>query len=374
MDGKAVADGGAGGGGGGSAAASSRGKARARRGRARGAGKPRARAKGLVPIRSFARIKPLGADRAGGGAAAKRIAAFDEFEGTVAVALAAGGRAAAGGPQVFDHLDAVIGPEATQEHAYGVVAAPLVEAFVAGTDVDIIFYGQTGAGKTFSAFGPPHSMARASRAVREGAGDAVAAADVLREEHGFVLRAGFAALAAVEALNASGASTARLHGSMVELWMGGWADQSALDLLNNREPCFVDDKHHLQGAAQVPMACAADVVHLAAAVETRLTRGTRMNDTSSRSHCVTVLTLTVLDRASGDVRQSRLQFFDMMGSERFKGANSAVRRPLRRRCDVHTAAHTARVTASAASTTRRRAPSRPRPAGRASSRTGRCRR
>ena len=42
-----------------------------------------------------------------------------------------------------------------------------------------------------------------------------------------------------------------------------------------------------------------------------------MNDTSSRSHCVTVLTLSVLAGGGGgealQFRQSRLQFFDLMG-------------------------------------------------------------
>ena len=69
------------------------------------------------------------------------------------------------------------------------------------------------------------------------------------------------------------------------------------------------------------MKCAADVVHLAAAVESRLTRRTLMNHNSSRSHCVAVLKLTVLE--GGAVRESRLQFFDLMGSERFVGQNSA---------------------------------------------------
>jgi hypothetical protein len=46
--------------------------------------------------------------------------------------------------------------------------------------------------------------------------------------------------------------------------------------------------------------------------------GTKMNDTSSRSHCVTVFTLSTVDN-EGLLRQSRLQCFDLMGSERFKG-------------------------------------------------------
>ena len=98
-------------------------------------------------------------------------------------------------------------------------------------------------------------------------------------------------------------------------------DQNCRDLLKDYAVCFVDDDYHLQGAEQKELKCAADVVQLAAAVETRLTRGTKMNDTSSRSHCVACLKLTVLE--GGAVRESRLQFFDLMGSERFVGQNSA---------------------------------------------------
>lgn len=46
-----------------------------------------------------------------------------------------------------------------------------------------------------------------------------------------------------------------------------------------------------------------------------------MNDTSSRSHCVTVFTLSVQE--GKNMQQTRLQLFDLMGSERFKGGNAA---------------------------------------------------
>ena len=49
-----------------------------------------------------------------------------------------------------------------------------------------------------------------------------------------------------------------------------------------------------QGAKMVPLRTASEVVGMAAAVETRLCRGTRMNDTSSRSHCVALFTLYML--------------------------------------------------------------------------------
>lgn len=148
---------------------------------------------------------------------------------------------------------------------------------------------------------------------------------ILKDEYGLILRCGFAILAAIAEIHAAAAGSrarAVLHGAMVELSILSVSNQSVSDLLNGMRPCFVDNEHHLQGARQVALETAADVVALAAAVEQRLTRGTKMNDTSSRSHCVTVFTLTMLDDA-GQVRESRLQFFDMMGSERFVGQNAA---------------------------------------------------
>ena len=98
-------------------------------------------------------------------------------------------------------------------------------------------------------------------------------------------------------------------------------DQNCRDLLKDYAVCFVDDDYHLQGAEQKELKCAADVVQLAAAVETRLTRGTKMNDTSSRSHCVACLTLTVLEglgHNAGQVPYGDPAFFEWLFSHRRK--------------------------------------------------------
>eukprot|EP00937_MAST-01D_sp_MAST-1D-sp2_P007221 g7221.t1 len=270
----------------------------------------------LMPISSFVRIKPLDADPGGGTATAKRITAWDAEAGIVE--METGGLK---GVKTFNFTGA-LPPESTQAHVYGIIAAPLVAKFCSGFDVDLISYGQTGAGKTYTMFGPPHSMAEAAAAQeRSGAGTSISGDGILRPEHGFLLRSGLESLAAVEELEGRGCK-AVLHGSMIEMSILSFTDQSCKDLLKGMALCFVDDDHHLQGAEQMELRCAADVVRLAAAVETRLTRGTKMNDTSSRSHCVAVLKLTVLE-PDGGVRESRLQFFDLMGSERFCGQNSA---------------------------------------------------
>ena len=275
---------------------------------------------GFSPIASFVRIKPLAADPGGGTASAKSISAWDEETGTIE--MDTGG----GKVKTFDFPTATLLPESTQAQVYSTVAAPLVAQFCQGFDVDLISYGQTGSGKTYTMFGPPHSMAAAAAALpkdsgtgKPGGGGGGGGA-VLLPEHGVVLRAGLECLAGVAALEARGCKAA-LHGSMVEMAIHSFQDQNCKDLLNGMAVCFVDDAHHLQGAGQMELRCAADVVRLAAAVETRLTRGTKMNDTSSRSHCVAVLKLTV--READAVRVSRLQFFDLMGSERFTGQNAA---------------------------------------------------
>lgn len=72
-------------------------------------------------------------DRTGGISADKQIDGFDAGTSTISC-----------GGQVFDHPEAVIGPDATQLHVYETIAQPLVNKFLEGYDVDMISYGQTG--------------------------------------------------------------------------------------------------------------------------------------------------------------------------------------------------------------------------------------
>ena len=266
-------------------------------------------------IKSYARIKPIAADKNGGIEAATGLGGWDTNAGVVEIR-------GKGGAKVYSHYHAVIPPDATQEFVYDTVCSPLVRQWLDGYDVDLLSYGQTGSGKTYTMFGPPHSMATAAEKLGGGGRGIFSPECVMQEDFGFILRAGFEALAKVNSINSAGGH-AVLHGSMVEMSIMSFTDQTVLDLLNKNKPCFVDKSHHLQGAVHVPLKDAHDLVTMAAAVESRTTRGTRMNDTSSRSHCITVFTLHNMNAEGDQVRESRLQFFDLMGSERFKGANAA---------------------------------------------------
>jgi len=71
------------------------------------------------------------------------------------------------------------------------------------------------------------------------------------------------------------------------------------------------------------------VLRVFAAIASRNTSGTGMNDTSSRSHCFAWLTLLAHNPAAaaaggGSVRRSRFQFVDLAGSERQKEASAAA--------------------------------------------------
>ena len=105
---------------------------------------------------------------------------------------------------------------------------------------------------------------------------------------------------------------------MIEIYF-----DSPVDLLNDDAACSLDEDFHIVGAKEIRIESPEDVVKLAHAVERRTMKGTRMNETSSRSHCITTLKCTQIELDSGKMTISRLMLVDMMGSERMKGENSA---------------------------------------------------
>ena len=289
------------------------------------AAKPATKHSSKLPLmRSVARIKPISVEEKAGIAATERLSGWSPEKGTVTFSFGdKDSSKKTKKDQTFSHFHHVLPPDISQSHTFETVCSPLVRQWLGGHDVDLICYGQTGSGKTYTQFGPPKSMKKALEALGEGGGiGTISPADVVQKCHGLILRTGFAALAAVDAINKRGdSSRAVLHGSMVEMSIMS-SSQHASDLLAAKKQCFVDKHHHLEGAVHLPLTDTRSLVTMAAAVETRLTRGTKMNNSSSRSHCVTVFTLHTRD-TDNKVRISRFNFFDFMGSERFKGPNAA---------------------------------------------------
>jgi len=254
------------------------------------------------------RLKPLDAEPhqgRTGRASERQISSWDPGAGGVTI----GNHGAA--LRSFHYPVATLPPSCTQDQAYRATLPRLVEAFLQGFNVNFLAFGQTGSGKTYTMFGPPGCMGEASARLRHG----TAGVDTYPlPQHGMFLRAAFSIQDTIEA--SEDFDRAALTATMVELH---W-DQ-VVDLLNDKAPCSIGTDHTVRGATMVPLHSHEDVVHLAAAVEKRTTNATLMNDTSSRAHCITSLTLTT--RRDDRVTTRVFQFFDLMGSERAKGQNSA---------------------------------------------------
>lgn len=214
-----------------------------------------------------------------------------------------------------------------------------IEAFLDGYNVNVMAYGQTGSGKTHTIFGPPGTMDRAAAGVY---GHGIATA-----EYGIFPRAVWTIFERVQALNATdGGCNYALTASAIELGIMGNMDMlvksaderiafgalgigemrragaagPALDK-NCTPPCMF-------GRVELLLRESEDVLRIFAAIASRNTSGTGMNDTSSRSHCFAWLTLLAHDPdagaagGSGSVRRSRFQFVDLAGSERQREASA----------------------------------------------------
>ena len=272
------------------------------------------------------RIKPLGA----GGGGGERSAISGPAAG---VSFSANPPHLTVDNREFSYPSHIITPEMDQQALYDAFMPRRVEAFLAGVNVNVMAYGQTGSGKTHTMFGPPGIMGRAA------AGEY---GDSLCPGYGLFPRGLLAVFEACEEQRRAGA-TVVLTGSAVELsvmgnqdmlmrledveemrrmgasggskWSGG---QLGVSLDKNADP------PRLYGMTEMPLDTLQDVRRLYAALATRNTAGTLMNDSSSRSHCFAFLTLRVRDASADAVRTSRFQFVDLAGSERLKEAHGDV--------------------------------------------------
>lgn len=137
------------------------------------------------------------------------------------------------------------------------------------------------------------------------------------------MRTCYAILDKIEELRAGGDWDGCLVGTLVELHYDMISDLLAKN--KHDSCCIYDENYIMHGANYLTLDSKDKILKLAAKLEDRVTRGTKMNDTSSRSHCMA--TLTLVQRRKNETEKSTcvssFTFCDLMGSERFKGDNSA---------------------------------------------------
>ena len=264
------------------------------------------------------RIKPLGA----GGGGVERSAAAASGEG---ISFSTQRAEVTVGDRRFSYPSHVIGDDMGQEVLFNAFMPPRVKAFLDGVNVNVMAYGQTGSGKTHTMFGPPGIMARAAAGEY---GDSCCA------DYGLFPRGLLYIFQAYLDMRSAGGA-AVLTASAVELSIAGNEDmlvrrraaaarKQALRMDGAQLGVAIDrasNPPRLYGMTELPLETAEDLRAVYAALSTRNTASTNMNDTSSRSHCFVFLTLRVRDKASATVRTSRFQFVDLAGSERLQEAH-----------------------------------------------------
>ena len=197
-------------------------------------------------------------------------------------------------------FDRSFGPEESQHAVYDALIAEPMEALFDGYNCTVLAYGQTGSGKTHSMLGTP-------------------------DEPGIIPRFGRELFE-----RASVHEGARVFVSYTQLYNEGFYDllepQSGAELkLRRSETRGV----HVQGLAERRIFSAAELQQLVAKAEQhRVVAATTINASSSRSHTILTLTLSMPhERQRGRQVMSRANLVDLAGSERFKAAGDDLLRP-----------------------------------------------
>ncbi|KAL4095492.1 hypothetical protein PRIC1_008866 [Phytophthora ramorum] len=208
----------------------------------------------------------------------------------------------------FD-FDLVFDSKCSQEDVFLEVSA-LIQSALDGYNVCIFAYGQTGSGKTYTMQG------------REE--DSEAELMDPSPDMGIVGRAISHIFASIENLRSGGWDfSASLE--LVEIY-----NETLRDLL---APATTTDKIDLrldsEGKVVMMNSCIHEVENdqdawnlLREAMSKRSTKSTRMNDRSSRSHCVITFRLNGVNSLTGDQRTGVINLVDLAGSERLSKSGS----------------------------------------------------
>jgi hypothetical protein len=197
--------------------------------------------------------------------------------------------------QEFQYPTKVILPEETQQEMYDCMMPPLVDAWInTCTNIMVLAYGQTCTGKTHTMLGPQDSLK----------------AHDFHPEWGILPRVVHECFSAIDATK--GSKSYLLIASAVEFYAG-----MCCDLLNHHTSIEVDGEGAALGVHGRVMHSMDDFyVFLDDVKQNRVTRATKMNTESSRSHCAMCMSLYQLDHASRMFTMTRFNLFDLAGSER----------------------------------------------------------
>ncbi|OQR81160.1 kinesin-like protein [Achlya hypogyna] len=188
-----------------------------------------------------------------------------------------------------------------QDAAYAASGmAQLVESVVDGYSSTIFAYGQTGAGKSHTIFGPERNLGPAT--------------NLHGSQEGFLPRSVAVLMEAIERQSLETRCSVRM--TVVEIY-----NDTVHDLVQPSGPLAVrwskDTGFFLEDATVVECSSYDDIMHaVLAAAANRVHSSHHLNDRSNRSHCLVTIYVDSQAIAGGERKYGKLTIVDLAGSER----------------------------------------------------------
>uniref|UniRef100_A0A8C4ZGZ0 Kinesin-like protein n=1 Tax=Gadus morhua TaxID=8049 RepID=A0A8C4ZGZ0_GADMO len=235
-------------------------------------------------IRVFCRVRPVSHEEHV-STESRNMVSFDSDDDAV-LYLSNKGKT-----MTFD-LDKVFPPQATQEEVFQEVQS-LVTSCIDGFNVCIFAYGQTGSGKTYTMEGAGQNPGINQRALR------LLFSEVMEKKPDWDYR---------------------ITVSMVEIY-----NETLRNLLGDNPSEKLDIKMnpdgsgqlYVPGLTQITVQCPEDINRVFELGHmNRATACTNLNEHSSRSHALLVITVAGFNSATGNRTQGKLNLVDLAGSER----------------------------------------------------------
>eukprot|EP00696_Hemimastix_kukwesjijk_P006270 gnl/Hemi2/17943_TR5917_c0_g1_i1.p1 gnl/Hemi2/17943_TR5917_c0_g1~~gnl/Hemi2/17943_TR5917_c0_g1_i1.p1 ORF type:complete len:680 (-),score=149.47 gnl/Hemi2/17943_TR5917_c0_g1_i1:20-2059(-) len=212
----------------------------------------------------------------------------------------------------------VFAPESTQEEVYQNVAAPIVTDILNGMNACILAYGQTGSGKTYTMEGCPETVASPA-------------------QPGIIPQLCEALFSSIRSRAMPGVNVV-VRVSYVEIYMETVRDLlRPLDddnrvVVDKRDENLMEMKMYndeerglwLANLTEIPVYDTRDLLStLRVGQRERVVASTRLNEFSSRSHAIFIITVVIDDTHQHVKKSSQLYLVDLAGSEKLSKTEAA---------------------------------------------------
>ena len=204
-------------------------------------------------------------------------------------------------------FDYVFGNKSNNEEVYEELCAPIIESVLDGVNGSVMAYGQTGSGKTYTMFGNESDPGIVVRSVNHLYSKMN---ELPSSEYVFQVRMSVLEIYQNKIFDLASAEQGTSTRSSCRIRLAGFGKKRK----NSRTKL---GRHVVvEGATQIMATGPQQVMAvLAAAEKRRMAAETKMNQRSSRSHCVVVLSVAKQNLTNQRTKLAQLYLVDLAGSE-----------------------------------------------------------